>query len=156
MEDGPGTGYVNPGAEGLGPFTEPDRIAHVTRDAPDLVIVQGGIADVGKPDVEPAAQSVFDQIRAGVPAARVVVLGPMSPPGLDTDAVTAVRDQIRTAAEQAGATFIDPIDEAWITDPALYAKDGINLTTEGHRIYGQNVAERVTGLLPRNYCEAIS
>jgi lysophospholipase L1-like esterase len=156
MEDGPGTGYVNPGSEGLGNFGNPDRIAHITRDAPDLVIVQGGIADAGNTDVEPAALSVFDRIKAGAPSARVVVIGPTLPPALDSDAIVAVRDQIRTAAGQAGVTFLDPIDQAWITDPTLYAKDGINLTSEGHRIFGKNITESVSSLLPRNYCEAVS
>ena len=119
---------------------------------PDVVVVQGGEADV---DASP------DEVRAGVTAAvealrtafgpttRLVLVGPYSPTAEPSDALLAVRDAVRDAAAAARVHFLDPLTAQWVAadDPPGLVNGGSLLpTAEGHLKIGRVLAGQLEAL----------
>jgi acyl-CoA thioesterase-1 len=139
-----GTGYVTAGQlPGGAPYA--DRLDEVVADDPDVVLVQGSTNDICSPvaAVGAAAEDLYAELQRRLPAARLVVLGPTAPPGVDRAAALAVRDAVEDAADGAGVPFVDPIAQGWLT-PAdgLYA-DPIHPNQAG---YGQLADDLVEAL----------
>lgn len=129
-----GTGYVAPGLT-ADPSPYRNRLDAVVADRPDLVLVQGSTNDVGAPATElaAAADQLYAALAARLPDARVVVLGPVGPPGVDPAGVAGVRDVLRQAAAAAGLTFIDPLAGGWLEpSEGLYA-DPVHPNEVGYR-----------------------
>lgn len=145
-----GTGFGNPGAEDrdVGPF--PTRTAAVASTKPELILVQGGMEDVRRSDVRAEADATFTQLKSEAPDARIVVVGPTAPPAANHDEISAVRDAIKAAANAANVTFIDPIEEGWLANPALYGIEGLHPTAAGHKEFAASIRAQLEGLsLPR-------
>ena len=102
-----GSGFLAPG----GGRPMPDRVAEVVAARPDVVVVAGGTNDVfgGYPpaDVGRAAERLLTDLRAGLPDATVVVLGPFPPSFEAVGMPDPVRDAVRAAAESTGTPFLD-------------------------------------------------
>ncbi|MGY2080191.1 SGNH/GDSL hydrolase family protein [Modestobacter sp. SYSU DS0657] len=113
-----GTGYVNPGDD-PGESTYGERVAAVVAAKPDVVVVQGGTNDHAAPAerIADAASAVFAGLRAGLPDAVLVVLGPVNPPDLPREAVREVDAALAAAAEASDAVYIDALGEGWL-EPA--------------------------------------
>lgn len=144
-----GTGYVAPGlVAGQAPYG--DRVADVLRKDPGVVLVQGSTNDVGRPldEVRQAAHDVFARLAARVERARIVVLGPLAPPGVDGAGVRAVRDVLADEAAAAGLTFLDPIAGGWLQPPDGLFADPIHPNDAGYRALADDLvaALRATGL----------
>lgn len=126
-----GSGYTQEGQTGED-FTD----LAVAAEAPpyDLIVFFGSRNDSpGKGDVQVSASEAFAAAQEHSPDAGLLVIGPPwvddSPPA----SVTASRDAVEAAAEQAGATFVDPLDRGWFGDrPELIGSDGVHPTDEGH------------------------
>lgn len=142
-----GAGYVTAGADGN---TLPDLAAEADLEDTDVVVVFGsrndgpGLAD----RVARASDELFDDIGAVAPDAELLVIGPPwfsepSPAGVRNN-----RDVIRTAAEEARATFVDPLTEGWFVDrPELLTRNG-NPSTEGQAYLAELILPEVEPLLP--------
>ncbi|WP_159500317.1 SGNH/GDSL hydrolase family protein [Microbacterium sp. 18062] len=150
-----GSGYLVPGAEGIGTFGE--RIARLdpTLD-PDLIIVQGSINDrrSALDGYADAVTAAWDDLAARYPDARVLVLGP-APQVLPVESATAQID--RTLAALAGARgwpYVSPILEEWITaedygwiiDSGEIGRD--HPTTAGHAYLAERVARALASFAP--------
>jgi acyl-CoA thioesterase-1 len=135
-----GTGYVSS-------FVDPPstpygtRVPQVVGDRPDIVVVQGSTNDIGQPveSIGAAARQVYADLRTGLPGARIVVLGPLSPPGVDATAAAAVRDAVRGAAEDAGLPFVDPIAGGWLTPPDGLFYDPIHPNVTGYAQFSDDL-----------------
>ena len=129
-----GTGYVSDGPQ-PGRSAYVDRLDEVAAAEPDVVVVQGSTNDVGRPPgaVAQAASELYEQLESRLPDARVVVLGPLSPPGVDPVGVRAVRDELAQAADAADLPFIDPIAEAWLSPPDGLFADPVHPNRAGYR-----------------------
>jgi lysophospholipase L1-like esterase len=144
-----GTGYVNPSASS-DQSVYSGRLGQVAAAEPDVVVVQGSTNDAGRPweEIEAAATELYAGLRTVVPSARIVVLGPLSPPGLDPGAVNDVRNALARAAFATGVPFIDPIAAGWLL-PAdgLYA-DPVHPDDDGYRELAEDLARalRTAGL----------
>jgi lysophospholipase L1-like esterase len=139
-----GTGYVSAGSTpGFAPYGA--RVAAVVAEAPDIVVVQGSTNDVGQPAtaVHDAAVGVLTALREQLPAARVVVVGPLAPPVVDPAGVVAIRDALADAAARADVDFIDPIAGGWLQPPTDLYPDGLHPGDEGYRL----MAARLSGAL---------
>ncbi len=141
------TGYVDP-APGSGPYAT--RVADVVADEPDVVVVQGSTNDVGHPvaDVRAAARDLYAALGEQVPAAEVIVLGPLDPPGIDRHAVDEIRAVLSEEADAAGLTFIDPVAEDWLgSGDGLYA-DPVHPNEAGYAEFAAELvgALRIAGL----------
>lgn len=102
------------------------RVPDVVARAPQVVIVQGGAADVlAPPDViTAAAAEVFGTLRAGLGERTLIVaVGPVPTPGSDGAALSAVSAAVSAAAGQFGVAFIDPVAEGWLPDPLFFTPE---------------------------------
>jgi hypothetical protein len=142
-----GAGYVVAGAGGR---TIPELAEEVDLADADLVVVFGsrndgaGVAD----DVAQAADGLFDGIRDAAPDAELLVIGPAwfsepVPAGTRNN-----RDVIRTAAESAGATFVDPLEEGWFVDRSELLTGTGNPNQAGHAYLAGQIEPAVRELLP--------
>jgi lysophospholipase L1-like esterase len=148
VEAGGGSGYAMRGARGL-TF---EQLAQVSMPVdPDLIVVFGSLNDSGSDvrTVRTAAGSLMGWLRTQRPDAAVLVIGP---PWVN-DRIPAnlflVRDAVRDAALQAGATFVDPLEEGWFAGPnaALIGDDTVHPTDEGQRRIADLITPRVEQLL---------
>jgi lysophospholipase L1-like esterase len=139
-----GTGFVNPGWTGQPMRT---RIQAVLRLQPGVVFVAGGHNDrrYGSSRAGAAADSVIRHLRAGLPDALIVVVGPIWQDGRPPASIKGLRDHLRRAARAVDALFIDPISERWFAGSAhrFIGRDGIHPTNAGHR----HLAARVLAAL---------
>lgn len=141
-----GSGYVTPGPLGV---TFGQRLDHdVIRWKPKIVIVAGGINDpVDQPSqVGAAASDVFRRIRAGLPSAKLIVVGPWAP--RQPNRLVAIDNAIREAAAANGAIFVSTL--GWITDAnrgQYIGADGIHPNRAGHRYLGHRLAAALAGKL---------
>lgn len=114
------TGYLNPGPGGRVKFR--DRIASdVIAFAPDVWVIAGGINDHGSyaaADIGAEASALFAQLRAALPDAVGVVVGPFWRNGVETIPASLLdtRDALKAAADAAGLLWVDllemPLDRA--------------------------------------------
>jgi lysophospholipase L1-like esterase len=153
----PGTGYVAVGAaeNDHSPYT--NRFAKITEDDPALIIVQGSTNDAGKPGVFEAAVDFYRVLHERAPEARIIAIGPTAAPSVNYDSLVAVRDQLRNAAAVSDVTFIDPLQEGWLSDETLYSTDRLHPTDAGHEQFAASArADLETMNIDRLYaCDAV-
>lgn len=133
-----GTGYVNPGQAAEKESAFPERVADVVKSGASIVIVQGGINDNSTGPVRDAAADVFQELKVGLPAAKIVAVGPVGAPGMSRASITAARDGIKAAADAAGVTFIDPLAEDWLAD-ATFDTAGVHPNDAGYQQLAQKL-----------------
>lgn len=94
------------------------RAAGKVDPASSTVVFVGDASDAGgdRLDVLRAATRTFAVATSRAPRAKLVVVGPV-PVGTPSPAVLALRDDLRTAAEVAGATWVDPTADGWNMKP---------------------------------------
>lgn len=132
-----GSGYAWADARAVGSMFPTQVATGLPVDAA-VVVVFGGINDVSSaepgPSVTEAARATFATVRRLAPRAALVVVGPQwynaTPPAL----ASQHRDRVRAAALEFGATWIDPLTEAWFADPALIGPDGVHPNAAGQRV----------------------
>lgn len=104
-------------------------------------------------DADPAqvstnAAAAISVARANAPGTALVVVGPAWSDGDVPGNVLRVRDAVRAAAEAAGATFVDPLADAWFAGGVgLIAADGISPTDDGHAHMAGRIAPVIETLL---------
>jgi lysophospholipase L1-like esterase len=126
-----GAGYV----VGGGGETFLEQVQGSPEPEADVVVVFGSRNDTDAPAEEIAAQATatYSAVEAASPGADVVVIGPAwsdeaVPPG-----TLLARDAVATAAESAGLTFVDPLEDGWFFGRLeLIGSDAIHPTDQGH------------------------
>ena len=149
-----GSGFLVPG----GGLPMPERVPAVVAARPDVVVVAGGTNDAFQGQdpaaVQDAAAGLLADLRAGLPDATVVVVGPFPwtpDSATDGDAISAA---VRTAAEEAGVAFLDPRDlfTSGRVDPATVGRylspDGVHPDEEGYALLAEVLAEQLGRLVP--------
>lgn len=144
-----GSGYLSVGAD---EETFESEIAGSVTSTTDLVLLFGSENDMGTDPttLERTAADAFARIKSAAPRAAIVVVGPPS----YTDSPEAerldVRDAIRSAADAAGASFIDPIADQWIMGQVenLIGPDGDHPSEAGQRYLAAKMAAIVSSLAP--------
>lgn len=155
----PGSGFVvtSPGSTN---YADPTRLAAVTANDPELIIVQASAADPANGQVANQSTIVVNELRTRAPDARIIVMGPLDPPAIDLGTVQALRSELRSSAEAAGATFIDPLDETagrWLGQ-VEYSDDRFVPNSSGHSSIARRLTDALNKLgLPRVYaCDAVN
>jgi hypothetical protein len=84
--------------------------------------------------VRKAAAETYEVVRNAAPKVVLVVVGPVWPGDAPPPEILTTRDMVRAAASDAGATFIDPIEEGWFKeDPGRFmAGDNVHPSDGGH------------------------
>ena len=135
-----GTGYTNPGVGDQGTFS--DRVADVVAVNPAVVVVEGGLNEEDAPprEIQDAARETFSALRAQLPTATVLTLGPFDTPGSDPESLESARAAIRQAADATGVTYVDTAGWLDPSDPQGFA-DSSHPTQAGHRTIAQLLIE---------------
>jgi lysophospholipase L1-like esterase len=134
-----GTGYVNPGKKGIyGVFG--GRVENIVEADPSIVIVQGSFNDKDTAQVEPAAHAVLEELREGLPKAKIFAMSPVYRPKKDSTAlVNANTAAVREAAKEVGVPFIDARTFIKV-DPSNYRRDLLHPNAKGHLALGKKLA----------------
>ncbi|WP_298459236.1 SGNH/GDSL hydrolase family protein [uncultured Cellulomonas sp.] len=148
-----GSGFVAPG---LG-RPMPDRVPAVVAAKPDVVVVAGGSNDVfGGYDAEAvgaATTELLTELRAGLPDAAVVVLGPFPTSLAGVGAPDPVRDAVREATLAAEARWLDAgaVVASVVTTDADWDRytsaDGLHPNEDGYRAMAHALAAELTELV---------
>lgn len=134
-----GTGYVaTSGVEGCGQTVCPayaDRVSDLVKQQPDVVVVAGGQNDFGKFGNDPegvtaAVNDVYSALRAALPHARIIAVGPSIPSDVDAPA-TGLDRAVRDASKSIGATYVSLLDPDVIT-PNMLRPDKQHVEDDGH------------------------
>ncbi len=107
------------------------------RRDPGLVVVEGGLNDVNQP--RRAIREGFATLMAELAGRHVLVVGPAPAPDR-VDAVPAVDALLARLSEAHGVGYLSMLDTE-----LGYLDDGLHLTAEGHREFGERVAAAVSG-----------
>lgn len=145
-----GTGFVSTssvagcGAEYCPSYREmiPDAVA----DAPDIVLIAGGqndfpeyVQDEGA--VTTAIIATFRSVRAQLPSARIIAVGPSTPWAIDETAI-GFDSAVRSAAAEVKAIYVSLLAPN-VVDPAFVLPDGTHVNDAGQAA----IADRVAGEL---------
>ncbi|MCO7220228.1 SGNH/GDSL hydrolase family protein [Klenkia sp. PcliD-1-E] len=138
------TGYMRPGSTGQ---TYPQLVrAQPSADA-TVTVVFGSRNDVAAPPdgVRAAASATYQAILAADPDTKLVVIGPCWSSSSPPAELTAVSTAVRTAAEAAGAIYVDPLALGWFANPAGLVSpiDDISLLDAGHVFLAQQIGPLV-------------
>jgi lysophospholipase L1-like esterase len=140
-----GSGFLQPG---LGePFG--DRVDAVIAAGPRIVVIAGGLNDADRfpaEDIGVAAGEVFQRIRAGLPHARIVAIGPFHPSTSPPPSLLQARDAIRAATGGiTGLNWIDPLP--WFAAGEVeIGSDRTHPTDTGHRALADKLIPALKGL----------
>lgn len=140
VDDG---GYVSPGTGR--PFGS--RVPDVLEHEADVIIVAGGVDDVGAwptSQIAIAADDVISRLVEGAPDAEVVVVSPFSngPPGPLTNEFTTSLVQI---TERHKLPYVDATE--WLTESGgFFAPDGQHPTDRGQRVLAERMEQELVEL----------
>ncbi len=144
-----GTGYVQPSPD----LTYGSRVDAVIAAHPDVVVIAGTRNDLGADpaEVRSAAADVFSRLRAGLPQAEIVVVGPIWTSRSVPADVSALDAAVGDAARAAELPYISALSDPWLDgSPELIAPDGIHPTQLGHEVLSRRLVEALQkdGLVP--------
>lgn len=136
-----GTGFVA-GRESANDFAA--RVPEIVARKPDVVIVEGGHDDASSPpaQVAAAADKALTALRAGLPDAKIVVLGVLWPDAAPP-AVFAIDDSLKAATASVEGVFVDALRDGWFSgaNGRLIGSDGIHPTDEGQAALARRIGD---------------
>lgn len=130
-------------ASGCGPVSFADRAPAALADGADLVVVEGGLNDFDRTDTEirDGFQALVDALADALADAPgdvpLVVVGPPPAPARAAE-VPRVDSLLARLAAAHGATYLSMAGAE-----LPYLPDGLHLTLDGHRAFGDAVAARL-------------
>jgi lysophospholipase L1-like esterase len=142
---------------GTGYATAPEtnymsRASGVISVDPDIVVVNGTRNDAGVAPgaVAAAARSLYTTIKAGLPEADLLVIGPIWTSNAIPPNVMALNEALRQAATESGAVYYDALaPSSWLPgDPGQISPDGVHPTEAGHQIIARAFADAVRSQQP--------
>ncbi len=144
-----GSGYVRPG-DSDGTFGT--QVNQFVTAGTGVVVFFGSENDLGyaTSDVGAAASAAITHAEALAPAAKIIVVGPPSYSGDPDPGLLDIRGQLKSAAQGAGAEFVDPIAEGWISDDVeeLIGPDGDHPTVAGQHYLLEHIAALIEQASP--------
>lgn len=127
-------------ASGCGAVSFHDRAPTALGTRPALVVVEGGLNDYDQPAA--AIDRGFRELMADLAGQHVVVVGPADAPAR-SGAVPRVDALLEDLSLEYGVPYVRTSD----LDLA-YLSDLLHLTEDGHREFGDAVAERIAATTP--------
>jgi len=142
------SGYVAPGHKRAGTFL--DQVHRTVGTNDKLVVLFGSRNDATVPadQLTPAVHTTLAKAKQMAPNAKFLVISPIWPDAHPSGGILQARDILRAEAAAIGATFVDPIAEAWFWDrPDLIGADGKHPTNDGHVYMADRIAPVMAQLL---------
>ncbi|MEU8034218.1 SGNH/GDSL hydrolase family protein [Streptomyces sp. NPDC049099] len=142
-----GTGYTTAGPQ-PGRRAYPQRVDDAVAAAPDVVIVEGSRNDLDPTRSKAAAVDTLRRLRAGLPHARILVIGPIySDP--QPVASRPVDDAVAAVADEVPLPYVSAVRRAWFTGSAhqFIGSDGVHPTDAGHVYLADQISPEVSRLL---------
>lgn len=140
-----GTGYLTTaGLAGCGrPFCDNYQASALIaiKNKPQIVVVAGGQNDQLQDPVaeEAAIVKVYAELRAGLPDAEIVAVGPSSPDAEPGRNIIAIDAAVRAAAAQNDAIYVSLLDPP-VVKPEMVLADKTHVDDAGHAAIEQRVA----------------
>ena len=135
-----GAGFTKVGEGG---FNFEDALINSLQVDTEAVVILGEFEE-DWPSLEAAVRSVLSVIEEYSDRARVFVIGPLHLEIRPAAEVMSQRDLYRRLTDQAGATFVDPIEESWFTDGNLKYVVPEGLYDGGHRFIAGKLVPRLS------------
>ncbi len=129
----PGSGF-SPKASPCPRVSYADRARAAARGA-DLVVVEGGLNDVDRRGMK--IRAGFKRLIRALEGHRVVVVGPADAPAR-AQGVPRINALLAELSAEAGVRYLRM---SYLDLP--YLDDRLHLTEEGHRLFGESVADRL-------------
>ncbi|MGA5037087.1 SGNH/GDSL hydrolase family protein [Streptomyces capoamus] len=142
-----GTGYTTGGRqEGGRPY--PQRVEQAIAAEPDVVVVEGSRNDVSPVKTRAAAVDTLRRLRAGLPHARILVIGPVYSFLRPIDS-HPIDTAVSAAAETLGVPYLSAVRRGWFTGSAhrFIGGDGVHPTDAGHAYLARQIRPEVSRLL---------
>ncbi len=127
-------------ASGCGRVSFHDRASTALGTRPHLVVVEGGLNDHDQPAA--AIDRGFRELMADLAGHRVVIVGPADAPSR-SGAVPRVDALLASLSAEYGVPYVRTSDL-----DLSYLEDRLHLTEDGHRDFGDAVADRITAVSP--------
>ncbi|WP_375474662.1 SGNH/GDSL hydrolase family protein [uncultured Jatrophihabitans sp.] len=132
-----GSGYVGRSLE-RPPQDFGARLTDVYSAKPDVVIVEGSVSDQQYPEseIQGRAVSVFTRLKANLPKATVIAVGPAYS-GRPPAGVRTAEQAVKAAARGRIALFVDPIAGRWFdgANAKFMGADHESPNNEGHSLF---------------------
>lgn len=122
-----------------------EMVPAAVEGSPDVVVVATGYRDLSafekdRSDVIQAIRSTYSSLRARLPDARIIAVGPVVTADV-TDQTLDLDASVEAAAEDVDATFVSLIDPDVIVPGAAL---GDELTDEGHAAIAERIADALS------------
>lgn len=114
-------------------------------EAPDVVVVTSGRADLDLAGVQKAANSYLDDVAERFPDAAVLVVEPFWNDDLASTAVTQLRAAVRAGVRDTDATWVP--SQGWV-QTSMLLPGGLQLTADGHKRLARQLADKLRTALP--------
>ncbi|WP_159450129.1 SGNH/GDSL hydrolase family protein [Demequina sp. NBRC 110056] len=136
-----GSGYTSTG-EGCG-TTYRQRVDRVLSEDPDVIVVSGGIADLGATlgEIEAAVHATFLTLHQTFPDAKIYATGALSVGG--HHAAADLNRIVREQAEKVGAVYMD-LGDPLQGRPELVSAGG-HPNAEGHAVIAELTSNVIDG-----------
>ncbi|MGY1716382.1 SGNH/GDSL hydrolase family protein [Geodermatophilus sp. SYSU D01106] len=115
-----------------------------------VTVVFGSRNDYGQPlaTVSAGAAATLQTLRQAAPETELVVVGPAWSDADVPAELLEVRNAVEEAAGAVDATFVDPLEAGWFSEPAgLIAPDGVSPTDAGHAFIASSLTPVLTQAL---------
>ncbi|MEV4232012.1 SGNH/GDSL hydrolase family protein [Streptomyces bobili] len=142
-----GTGYTTGGPQKGGrPYAQ--RVKQAIAAKPDVVVVEGSRNDAGPTKTRAAAVDSLRRLRAGLPRARILVIGPIysHPRPIGSHPID---EAVSAAAKKLSMPYLSAVRRGWFTGSAhqFIGSDGVHPTNAGHAYLAQRIRPEVSRLL---------
>ena len=119
------------------------RVPQLVASNPNVVVISGGLNDWHALNISPssvffAVRDTFNKVRAGLPNARIIGVGPTFTDGKITDDRIAFDKAVNDATTAVGGKFVS-LFQPPVIQPGMVLPDHIHVNDAGH----QAIANRV-------------
>lgn len=140
-------GYATEGASGQD-FIDLIQANPVPDAAVTVVFGSRNDVQADPADISARVSEALVAVRTHAPQTSLLVIGPAWSNADVPPNILALRDAVLAVAQDAGATFVDPVAQGWFTESSgLIAADGISPTDEGHAYMADRIAPAVATAL---------
>lgn len=120
-------------------------VKEAIENRPDIAVVAGGQNDqLQDPVAERGAiAKVYQTLRAGLPDAQIIAVGPSSPDAKPGRNIVAIDADVEAAAREAGALYVSLLNPPVVQSNMVLA-DKTHVDNAGHAAIEQRVAAAIT------------